>query len=151
MPKVALLHPQPVFQPHWCGCELRLDALLGSTARGDSAGTTEAPRDTGMGPQLVGKGVRASLQVASREQGSSTHEVGASHRPRKKNAVSPHFPSLMAKGQEQIWGTDPMLGQNRGTVPRLRWASPLPTAPQFGRANCGPRDGAANTVGFAHR
>lgn len=89
MPRVALLHPQPVFQPRWCGCELRLDALLGSTARGDSTGTTQAPRDTGMGPQLVGKGGRASHQVASREQGSSTDEVGASHRPRKKKMLCP--------------------------------------------------------------
>lgn len=104
----GLLHPQPVFQPCWRGCELWLHGLLGSMARGDSAGQ---PSPVAMGPRLVGKGGRTSSQAASREQGSPKHEVGASHRPRE-NAVAPHFPGLVAKGQRQIWGMDPMLEQD---------------------------------------
>lgn len=55
-----MLHPQPVFQPHWCNCELWLDDLKGSTARADSAGADQTPWDTGMWPELLGKGDRVS-------------------------------------------------------------------------------------------
>lgn len=67
--RVGLLHPQPVFQPHWCDCEFWLDALLGSTARGESVGANQTSWDTGMGPQLW-KGGRISCQATYHEQGS---------------------------------------------------------------------------------
>lgn len=74
-----MLHPQPVFQPRWCDCESWLDALPGSTARGDSAEANQTPWDTGMAPELLGKGGRMSCQAAHHEQGSTKHKV---ERPR---------------------------------------------------------------------
>ena len=101
--RVGLLHPQPVFQSLWCGCELWLSALLGSTAKGDSIGATQASQCTEMGPQFAGKGGRTSSQAVSREQGSPKHEVGASHGP-CENAVSSSFPGLVAKGSSKFRG-----------------------------------------------
>lgn len=80
---MGLLHPQPDFQPPWCDCELWLDALPGSRARGENAEANQPPRHTGMGPELLGKGGRTSHQAAYCEQDSPKHEVGASQRPLK--------------------------------------------------------------------
>lgn len=73
-----------------------------------------------MGPELLGKGGRTSSQAAHCEHDSPEHEVGTFPET-PENAVSPDFPSLVAKGQRQNLGVDPMLEEDiccRGTVSR---------------------------------
>lgn len=147
-----MLHPQPVFQPRWCDCESWLDALPGSTARGDSAGASQTPWDTGMAPELLGTGGRTSCQAAHCDQGSTKHKVGTSQRPLK--VLCPQIsPARWQRAGDKIWGWIPSWKrtaevQSQGTVtrsprshpPAWRMAgavvsitSPLPTALQPGR------------------